>query len=80
LLSSLLLLTDSGGPAAFYIHDVPIVLAAAVISDVNSVAAIAGRFVSVPSVLAVLLAFIPDVACISAVVGRHAIALILAVA
>ncbi len=44
LLSSLLLLTfllsDSDGPAAVDIHDVPIAPAAAVISDINSVPAV----------------------------------------
>jgi hypothetical protein len=46
LLSSLLLLTvllsGSGGPTAVDIHDVPIVPAAAVISDLNSVPAVVG--------------------------------------
>jgi hypothetical protein len=37
-----LLLSDSGGPAAVDIHDVPIVPADAVISDVNSFADVVG--------------------------------------
>jgi hypothetical protein len=62
-----LLLSDSDGPAAVDIHDFPIVLAAAVISDVNNVPAVVGlparccfttfasipTFASFPSALAV---------------------------
>ncbi len=79
------LLSDSGGPAAVDTHDVPIVPAAAVISDFNSVPPVVGfparrlhyfckhsRFcrhhycVGCPFV-----AFLPAVACISAVVGTR---------
>ncbi len=44
------LLSDSGGPTAVDIHDVPIVPAATVISAVNTVPVVAG-----PTVLAILL-------------------------
>jgi hypothetical protein len=68
------LLSDSGGPAAVDIHDVPIVPAAVVTSDVNCVPAVVVHsrccftafesiltFASVPTVLAVLLllSFLP---------------------
>jgi hypothetical protein len=85
-------MSDSyGGPAAVAIHDVPIVAAAAdLISDVTAWCPCCiwplHYFCRQPLLLASLLyvghsvvAFIPDVACISAVVGSNAIAVILAV-
>jgi hypothetical protein len=86
LLSSLLLLTfllsDSGGPAAVDISDyksVPAVVGLPACCCFTTFASIPA-FAGVPFVLAVLFTFIPDVACISPVVGSHAFAAILAVA
>jgi hypothetical protein len=87
------LLSDSGDPAAIGIHDIPIVPTYAVTFDVNSVPDVVGlpacccrlhlckhpqfcwstHYFSRP-----VLAFIPAVAWISAVVGSHASAVILA--
>jgi hypothetical protein len=93
LLSSLLLLTfllsDSVDPAAVDIHDVPIVPATAVISDVNGVPACCcwlHYFAASLLLLASLLCWPPSclfhsaVVFFSAVVACQAIAVILAVA
>jgi len=67
-----------GGPNAVDIHDDAVVLAAAVISDFNSMPA----FVVIHTVLAVLLSLsllLLAVACLPAVVSGHDIAVILAV-
>ncbi len=75
--------TDSGGPAAVDIHDVPLVPTAAFIPDVNGVPALVGRaacycwlttFIRTFScrpycVGSPVVAFIPDVACNSAVMA-----------
>jgi hypothetical protein len=58
LLASLLLLnfllSQSGGPAAVDIHDIPIVPAAAVISDIIGVTAVVCRFTTSASIPAVV--------------------------
>ncbi len=86
-------LSDSGDPAAVGIHDVPIVPTDAVTFDVNSVPDVVGlpacccrlhlckqsQFCWSPYYFSrPVVAFIPAVACISAVVSSHASAVILA--
>ncbi len=66
---------NSSGPSVDDIHDDAIVPAAAAISDFNSISAFVGILC-----WRSCCRFIPDVACIPAVVSSHDIAVILAVA